>query len=90
MQRPAVVLTPEPIGPGGLLLWTVMVTNARREPWPGDIPIPDAEAIGLLIPSKVRSAKVAAVEAKAATRIGRLPDMVWAELQALIRSYLDS
>ena len=89
VQRPAVVLTPKPIGPAGLLLWTAMITNAERQYWPGDLPIPDAEALGLVIPSKVRSAKIAAVEAKSAVRIGRLPDPIWARLRALIQSHLD-
>ena len=86
--RPAVVLTPEPIGPDGLLIWTAMITNARREHWPGDLLIPDAERLGLVIPSKVRSTKIAAVETRTAVRIARLPDATWSELRALISSYL--
>jgi mRNA interferase MazF len=88
VQRPAVVLTPKPIGPGGSLLWTAMITNARRQDWPGDLAIPNPEELGLIIPSKIRSTKVAVVEARAAVRIGRLPDEVWAELRALIQSHL--
>jgi mRNA-degrading endonuclease toxin of MazEF toxin-antitoxin module len=89
VQRPAVILTPKPIGRAGLLLWTAMITNAERQHWPGDLTIPDAEELGLVIPSKVRSTKIAAVEAKTAVRIGRLPDLIWAQLRALIQSHLD-
>jgi mRNA-degrading endonuclease toxin of MazEF toxin-antitoxin module len=88
VPRPAVVVTPEPIGPEGLLIWTVMVTNAQRPAWPGDVLIPEAESLGLLIPSKVRTTKIGAVEAGAATLIGRLPDRVWGEIDRLLRTYL--
>lgn len=88
VPRPAVVLTPRPIGPDELLIWTAMITNAQRDHWPGDIPIPDSEALGLIIPSKVRTAKIGAVETQAATRIGRLPSPVWIEVQAAVLSYL--
>ena len=70
--RPALVLTREPVGPGGLLIWVVMITNARRKPWPGDVAIEDHEAAGLPVPSVIRTAKIATLEAASATRIGRL------------------
>lgn len=85
VPRPAVVVTTEPVGPGGLLIWTVMVTNAERQPWPGDVIIPDAESLGLLIPSRVRSAKIAAVETAAATMLGRLDRGTWIEVAKFVR-----
>lgn len=88
VPRPAIVLTQEPIGPGGLLIWTAMVTNAARDDWPGDVPIAEAEALGLRIPSKVRTAKIYAVEAAAAAPIGRLDDATWAAVRETIRHHL--
>lgn len=85
VPRPAVVVTTGPVGPGGLLIWTVMVTNAGRPPWPGDVVIPDAESLGLLVPSKVRSAKIAAVETAAATMLGRLDRATWIQVAKFVR-----
>ncbi len=73
-SRPALVLTKAPVGLDDLLIWVAMITNARRKRWPGDILIEDHEAAGLPVPSVVRTAKIATLEATAASRIGRLPD----------------
>jgi len=86
--RPALVLTREPIGPDGLLIWAAMITNAARDPWPGDVPIEDREAAGLPVPSIVRTAKIATLEAASATRIGRLGEEQMAEIGRLISAYL--
>ena len=88
VSRPAVVLTPRPIGPDGLLLWAAMITNASRAEWPDDVHIDDAEAIGLVIPSKVRTAKIAAVEARSATRIGRLDAALWNAVRERVGRHL--
>jgi mRNA-degrading endonuclease toxin of MazEF toxin-antitoxin module len=74
VPRPAVILTPVPLGPEGLLTWTLMITNAARADWPGDVAIDEADEIGLIIPSKVRTAKIAAVETASATLIARLDE----------------
>lgn len=88
VPRPAVVLTPRPVGPRGLLIWVAMVTNAAREGWPGDIDIPRAEVLGLLIPSKVRTAKIHTAEAGTAAVIGRLPDETWRQVRDRVRAHL--
>jgi mRNA interferase MazF len=72
VPRPAVVLTSVPLGPEGLLTWTLMITNAARAEWPGDVVIEGAEEIGLIVPSKIRTAKIAAVETASATLIAKL------------------
>ena len=90
VSRPALVIGARPVGPGGLLTWTLMITNARREPWPGDVDVPDAEKIGLLIPSKVRTAKIAAVETATAQRLGRLDPATLTAVTALVRANLPS
>ena len=87
--RPALVLTRSPIGPDGVLIWVGMITSARRKRWPGDVPIEDHEAAGLPVPSVVRTAKVATLEAASASRIGRLADAQIAAVRAHIFDYLD-
>jgi mRNA interferase MazF len=88
-SRPAVVLA-SAIGADTDLLWVLMVTNAARTPWPGDVPIADHAALGLPIASKVRTAKIAVVEARAARHLGRLPEAEWAEVRNAIAAILDS
>jgi mRNA-degrading endonuclease toxin of MazEF toxin-antitoxin module len=84
-SRPALVLTREPIGADGSLIWVAMITNAKRKPWPGDVPIEDHKAAGLPVPSVVRTAKVATLEAASASRIGRLSD---AQIEAVRKQVL--
>lgn len=79
-SRPAVIVATGLAGPHALC-WALMVTAAANEPWPEDVPIADHEAVGLAIPSSVRVAKIATLPAAAATRIGRLPEPVWAQVQ---------
>jgi mRNA interferase MazF len=88
VPRPALGLTPRPIGPDGLLIWTAMITNAARPDWPDDVMIPASESLGLLIPSKVRTTKIAAIEVSAAARITKLDDETWTKVWAKIRKHL--
>jgi len=88
VSRPAVVLTPKPLGPANLLIWTVMITNAHRAEWPDDIHIPNAEKLGLVIPSKIRTTKIAAVTANSATLIGKLDRALWEEVRGRVRRHL--
>ncbi len=71
--RPAMVITREPIGPDGVLIWVAMITSAERQRWPGDVKLDHHDAMGLPIPSVVRTAKLATLETASAERIGRLP-----------------
>ena len=89
VPRPALVLTPEPVGPDGMLLWTLMITNAERAAWPGDVPIDDARQIGLIIPSKIRTAKIAAVETASATRIARIDPATLEKVRRIVHRQLD-
>jgi mRNA interferase MazF len=73
------------LGLGGLITWTLMITNMLREPWPGDIDIPNAEQIGLLIPSKIRAAKIAPIETEKASLIGRLDPETLAQALQFVR-----
>ena len=75
-RRPALVLATVEIPGGRLLLWVVMITSAANQGWPGDVPIERHRAAGLPIPSVVRTAKLATIDAWDAERIGRVPDGV--------------
>lgn len=69
-QRPALVVAiPDAPGAPGLL-WVLMVTSAANRGWPGAVIVSDLHAAGLPAPSVVRSAKIATIEARDATRIG--------------------
>ena len=86
--RPALVVTDEPIGPDGLLIWVAMITSAERARWPGDIPITDHQAVGLPIASVIRTAKLTTLEAAAAEPLGRLSQSQIGEVQAQLRNHL--
>lgn len=63
-----------------------MITNAARAAWSGDVPIADHARLGLPIPSKVRTEKIATLQGSAATLLGKLDADEWAAVrQALAR-----
>lgn len=88
-RRPALVIS-RPIGRDGDLLWTLMITSARRGDWPGDLPIgPDHAALGLPVPCVIRTAKVAVLEASVIEAVlGRLPDHLLAAVRDQLRAIL--
>jgi mRNA interferase MazF len=47
-----------------------MITSAANLGWSGDVPVSDLEAAGLPIPSIIRVAKIATIEARDADRLG--------------------
>lgn len=82
--RPALVVSHRPTGPDGLLVWALMITNAARARWPGDIPVPDHAAAGLPVPSVIRTAKIATIEARVAEPAGTLPHAMMAAVNAAL------
>ena len=82
--RPALVIAIHDGAPVGPLLWVLMITNAIRAAWPGDIVIPDAPSRGLLIPCKVRSAKIATVMAADALKLGVIDQATLNEVKRTI------
>ncbi len=89
IERPALVLSARPLGLAAIpLLWTVMITNARRPDWPGDVPLDDHVAAGLHVPSKIRTAKLQTVELRAVKQIGRVPGTVFAAVLERISASL--
>jgi mRNA-degrading endonuclease toxin of MazEF toxin-antitoxin module len=72
-NRPALVIAAGELKAKHGLLWLAMITSAANRGWPGDVPISDLQAAGLPVPSIVRTAKVATIEARDAQPLGTLP-----------------
>lgn len=72
-SRPALVVSTGGIEAAHGLLWVVMITSAQNRGWPGDVPVADLATAGLPVPSVIRTAKIATIEASDATRLGRIP-----------------
>ena len=71
-SRPAVVVSAARLQHLHGLLWVVMITSARNRGWPGDVPVADLTLAGLPVPSIIRTAKMATIDASAASSLGRL------------------
>jgi mRNA interferase MazF len=72
-SRPALVVSSGGIEDAHGLLWVVMITSAENRGWPGDVPVQNLAAAGLPVPSVIRTAKLATIEASDATKLGRVP-----------------
>lgn len=72
-RRPALVIAAGELETAHGLLWLAMVTSAANRGWPGDVPVSDLAVAGLPIPSIIRPAKIATIEARDAERLGSLP-----------------
>ena len=71
-SRPALVVSTEALEDAHGLLWVLMITSAENRGWPGDIAIANLAAAGLPVPSVIRTAKIATIEAAHATCLGRI------------------
>jgi mRNA interferase MazF len=72
-RRPALVIGAGELETAHGLLWLAMITSAANRGWPGDVPVTDLKSAGLPVPSIVRPAKIATIEARDAERLGTLP-----------------
>ena len=72
-RRPALVVAATGPDEEPFLLWVLMITAAAHRRWSGDVAIPDAAAIGLPIPSVIRTAKIATAEIARADPLGVVP-----------------
>ena len=86
--RPALVISDRMVGPGNSLVWAMMITNALRPDWPGDIIIADHQAVGLPHASKIRTAKIATLEGESAESIGRVSDSLLAAVRLAVKDNL--
>ena len=69
-SRPALVVSTARLQDLHGLLWVVMITSAENRGWPDDIPVADLKMAGLPVPSLIRSAKIATIDASAASKAG--------------------
>jgi len=72
-NRPALVIAAGELAAAHGLLWLAMITSAANRGWNGDVMISDLRAAGLPVPSIVRTAKIATIEARDAQPLGTLP-----------------
>jgi mRNA interferase MazF len=88
-RRPAVIIAAgEALSEHGLL-WVMMITSAVNRGWAGDIEIADHQAAGLPVPSVVRTAKIATIDAKDAEAIGGLPAKLRKAISKSVEAQLD-
>ena len=71
-SRPALVVSTGNIEDVHGLLWVVMITSAENRGWPGDVAVNGLAATGLPVPSVIRTAKIATIEASDATRLEKI------------------
>jgi mRNA interferase MazF len=62
-----------------------MITAAANPRWPEDVEIDDHAQAGLPIASVVRTAKIATMEARAASKLGRIQRQITAQVAALLK-----
>lgn len=87
-SRPALVVSTGGIGEAHGLLWVVMITSAENRGWPGDVGVPNLAVAGLPVPSVIRTAKIATIEASEATKLGRVPAALFRKVAAHLRREL--
>ena len=88
-RRPAVVISAPALERDCGTVWLVMVTSAENRAWQGDVLVSNPAAAGLPAPSRIRPAKVAAVDAdRIVHKIGVLPSKEAQAVQAQIKKFL--
>jgi len=92
-RRPALVIAADKIEAAHGLIWLIMITSAENRGWPDDVRISDLRAAGLPVPSIIRAAKIATVDARDAQLLGTLPiadrEAVASRLRAILGVALD-
>ena len=69
-SRPALVVSTAQLQELHGLLWVVMITSAENRGWPDDVPVANLKRAGLPVPSLIRSAKIATIDASDASKLG--------------------
>jgi len=87
-SRPALVVSTGGIEDAHGLLWVVMITSAANRGWPEDVAVGNLAAAGLPVPSVIRAAKIATIEAVDATRLGRVSPSVVRQVVGRLSSEL--
>jgi mRNA interferase MazF len=87
-RRPALVVSNEAISKAGFV-WLSMITSARNEPMPHDIPIADGDGAGLPAASLIRPVKIACIEpSRIIRRAGRLDRTTATKAFEAVRSFV--
>lgn len=71
-SRPALVVSMARLQDLHRLLWVVMITSAANRGWPDDVSIANLKMAGLPVPSLIRAAKIATIDASDASKLGRV------------------
>lgn len=87
--RPALVVSADGIEDAHGLLWVVMITSAENRGWPGDVRIGNLAAAGLPVPSLIRTAKIATIDASDAAKLGKLPVELFRQVSRRLAQVLD-
>ena len=78
--RPALVASIGGIEAAHGLLWVVMITSADNRGWPGDVTVGNLAMAGLPVPSVIRTAKIATIEAADAEKLGKVSHALFAKV----------
>jgi mRNA interferase MazF len=87
-RRPALVVSNAALEDAHGLLWVVMITSAENRSWPSDVSIDDLANTGLPVPSLIRTAKIATIEARDAEPLGRIGTPLKTAVQHRIAAHL--
>jgi len=79
-SRPALVVSAGGIEDAHGLLWVMMITSAENRGWPGDVLVSNLALAGLPVPSVIRTAKIATIEAADAAKLGRVSPAVFRQV----------
>jgi len=71
-RRPALIVSALRLEDQHGLLWVSMITSAENRAWPSDIALSDLSGTGLPVPSLIRTAKIATIEARDAELLGHI------------------
>jgi len=70
--RPALVVSTDSLETAHGLLWVTMITSAENRGWASDLSVGNLALAGLPVPSVIRTAKIATIEAGDATKLGKI------------------
>lgn len=87
-SRPALVVSTPGLQQAHNLVWVVMITSAENRGWPSDVAITALSRAGLPVPSVIRPAKIAMIDAADATRLGAITEAQLRQVIGRIRREL--
>jgi mRNA interferase MazF len=85
-KRPALVIATPDLDAPFAVLWVVMITSARHDPWRGDVAITDLDSAGLSRASYIRTSKVATIDTRYVSPIGCLAEQDRGEVVHWLRT----